>query len=852
MTDAVVASMPFFPFLDTFHPAKSDRPPLPRIIFNVTLPREDQPSRSNSYYQEKYTVTDVCRAINASGVCPSIEFVNTEDVYIDIDGTPLASNDPQYKLKVDASGMDKPADGSSLPVRPMWERMRVTVEFKPESEDAVVDPDAKWTTAERKQKSVVHQTPRAIHARGQASTYVLHQFTYQPRTNVTSLMILGKWARLLRYDHAGVVASERFDWRANDGALLAEFLSRLEHATPQEEGFDDSVGDLSDFDDKPEVVEEARKAMQEFSDGMLDVPIQDDAPLRTVTCWDDSQLDGAGVPTSRTLIATYPLGLNYSIVGRYTVSFVGYDVQQQCAYWVKDSWPINDPQFTKEGRIYEHLNAAGVPHLAAVECAGEVRWKSDNSVRRTRTHEFIGAKWLGLTANIHPLSHYRILFRDIGGPVSKFESTRQLVTALSHAIEAHSAAYHKANVLHRDISPGNILINRKGDGMLIDWDLALLYSNLEKDLTGRKPRTLWRTGTWAFLSVALLSQPNTKAHELSDDLESFFWVLLYVVLRYRYGPAAWADPSHDKDFQSYMLKLFEWRNWESDGTCYGGEPKSHFLAEQMGHLKRSDIRHLRDALNHKIPRPLRDLILQLRTDWDGFYKLMRAHEDADSDSDDAESGAEDNAPEDDALPPPPLPPEAPRSPSPPHPQKRSFSTLFDDSAHLETRFRDALAASGWPKHADPSLDRFPYIHLPARTRQSLQEGAPAPIRHTRSDVPQIRRARDPANNLHIEPTRREAADDARARVGGQFYTIEQPPSRGKKRTRASEESALESIPEEREPKMARFEARTVMMRRQDAGPPTEVLLRDEEDKLVKDEEGRLVVREAWSAPSARI
>ena len=58
---------------------------------------------------------------------------------------------------------------------------------------------------------------------------------------------------------------------------------------------------------------------------------------------------------------------------------------------------------------------------------------------------------------------------------------------------AHAVAYEKAHVLHRDISPGNILINRKGEGMLIDWDLALLYADAKKDLSNRKPQMLWRT-----------------------------------------------------------------------------------------------------------------------------------------------------------------------------------------------------------------------------------------------------------------------------------------------------------------------------------------------------------------------
>ena len=40
-------------------------------------------------------------------------------------------------------------------------------------------------------------------------------------------------------------------------------------------------------------------------------------------------------------------------------------------------------------------------------------------------------------------------------------------------------------------------------------------------------------GTWQFISIARLLDPWSRPHEVSDDLESFFWVLMYEVVRYR-------------------------------------------------------------------------------------------------------------------------------------------------------------------------------------------------------------------------------------------------------------------------------------------------------------------------------
>jgi hypothetical protein len=38
-------------------------------------------------------------------------------------------------------------------------------------------------------------------------------------------------------------------------------------------------------------------------------------------------------------------------------------------------------------------------------------------------------------------------------------------------------------------------------------------------------------GTWQFISLACLRDPSNRLHEVSDDLESFFWVLLYLVAK---------------------------------------------------------------------------------------------------------------------------------------------------------------------------------------------------------------------------------------------------------------------------------------------------------------------------------
>ncbi|ESK81051.1 other 1 protein kinase, partial [Moniliophthora roreri MCA 2997] len=119
--------------------------------------------------------------------------------------------------------------------------------------------------------------------------------------------------------------------------------------------------------------------------------------------------------------------------------------------------------------------------------------------------------------------HYFIVLKEIGRPLSEFRTTKELVTALRDALQAHTEAYRRG-ILHRDISIGNILINEDGGGLLIDWEFS-------KPIANPEVRVMARTGTWQFMSAHLLSnKPGTVEHTLVDDVESFFHVLCYVVL----------------------------------------------------------------------------------------------------------------------------------------------------------------------------------------------------------------------------------------------------------------------------------------------------------------------------------
>lgn len=80
------------------------------------------------------------------------------------------------------------------------------------------------------------------------------------------------------------------------------------------------------------------------------------------------------------------------------------------------------------------------------------------------------------------------MLETLRNPLNTFKSTQQPCRVIQDAVvgkccfvvgshllrvwTAHSAVYDHARILHRDISAGNIMINKDGSGLLINWDLS--------------------------------------------------------------------------------------------------------------------------------------------------------------------------------------------------------------------------------------------------------------------------------------------------------------------------------------------------------------------------------------------
>lgn len=105
-----------------------------------------------------------------------------------------------------------------------------------------------------------------------------------------------------------------------------------------------------------------------------------------------------------------------------------------------------------------------------------------------------------------------------------------------------STAHFEAKILHRDISVGNILFTRDGNGILIYWELCKYLSETTETRVNERTvcHFLWTSGYVEFMSVRLLEGTGT-VYWVGDDLQSFAHVLACVAARYVPNFMAWIE-----------------------------------------------------------------------------------------------------------------------------------------------------------------------------------------------------------------------------------------------------------------------------------------------------------------------
>ncbi|KAI5809917.1 hypothetical protein DFH27DRAFT_166563 [Peziza echinospora] len=367
---------------------------------------------------------------------------------------------------------------------------------------------------------------RAI--RGQLATYEAAQSGAQFRAHSFSLFIFGTFARFIRWDRRCAIVSARFEYGTSPNNYIADFLHRYSQLDDEGRGKDTTLTlePCSGGDCPPDMAEQLHNARISKAAPAT----RRNTELRKVLIPDQEDPD-----TLHPHIISYPLRfVTSSPFGRATRTFLAYNPATQRIVFVKDYWRPAVGGITKEGDIYKKLKENGVRHIAP--------FGHGNDIAGQKTIDLSKYEWAKAARST--LQHYRMSLRVIGGRLQDFPSTRVLVGAVADAMEGHDDAFWNADILHRDISIGNILIAQHqgqycsknapadeevdtiqvGSGFLIDWDVSVVTPT-----TG--PLRAERTGTWHFMSAALLDRSHSL-HSIEDDRESSFYVILYGALRY--------------------------------------------------------------------------------------------------------------------------------------------------------------------------------------------------------------------------------------------------------------------------------------------------------------------------------
>ncbi|TCD61937.1 hypothetical protein EIP91_007705 [Steccherinum ochraceum] len=452
-------------------------------------------------------------------------------------------------------------------------------------------------------------------SRGQLMDYFTEIFIRQHRTHVYGVSIHMNKAVFMRCDHAGISACDEFDF-VKDPTSFYTFFYRLGRMTDEQLGYDITVrpvpknhadaASLRAFKKKIKLAHHKIYYEQAFESSDLAFPLQ------CITIQD-------GQKTRRFLVAR-PRHFVPSEFGCCTKGFLAYDPEEDALRWCKDYWRPDAPGITSESGVYRKLQAKKVENIATLVCGGDVESPCANgppAVQRTRTQKY-------LRKHQTPRIHHRLILKEVGRPLHEYACGRELVSTVLDALIAHFYAYTLAEVLHRDVSGGNILIyeeqpndteeaksvseSRPDDaahdddddhpevdgikepqvrGLLNDWDMSKSLEQLKEP-----PSQGNRSGTWVFMSALLLAYPR-KPFELSDDMESFIHIIFWNILRFHTHTFT-EKPLNLSNFLSGTYEASETVN----GVLYG--PDAKLQAMKSGHMPWQVIASDRGNNLHKL------------------------------------------------------------------------------------------------------------------------------------------------------------------------------------------------------------------------------------------------------------
>ncbi|KAJ7717062.1 hypothetical protein DFH07DRAFT_346875 [Mycena maculata] len=369
-------------------------------------------------------------------------------------------------------------------------------------------------------------------------------------------------ARILRFDHAGFRATNSFKWITSQNAtVFPTFFWRLFNPD-REEGDnqcrmfgEDCTISVPTNNEKKEMYKRWMKTPSSRATPMsLEVATAHSRWVRAVQKQDDKDVGVRCFTIGPPLCESDGLFSRATRVDRVLIESDSNKVPS--VYALKDAWRqlSRRPEVDFYDVIHKYCETSGKASAGMAHNHGtlELSGQPGNTHHQTNS--------TGIGDDLAERRHLRTLLTPVGVPLRTYASTKSLVKGLQTAVEHHLIAY-EAGVIHRDISEGNILFDEVTlEAFLVDWDYAEFTPDglmnferwfpkraaeaKEKNYTNNDKSLKERTGTFSFLAIQILG--NTEVpHNASHDLESVYWLLVWIILRHTTFPGRTPTACHE-------------------------------------------------------------------------------------------------------------------------------------------------------------------------------------------------------------------------------------------------------------------------------------------------------------------
>jgi hypothetical protein len=236
----------------------------------------------------------------------------------------------------------------------------------------------------------------------------------QFRIHALTVLICGKFARLIRWDRDGATVTRRFNYDQRP-QTLADFFWCYAHLDRRQRGYDTSVSSAS-----PDDIQRIQRVEKQ---------LRENNPAHHEFC--KVMVPDRSSPEFEKpfIISSPPTYTARSPFGRATRAMLVFDMEVEAIVFLKDYWRPDVDGMQKEGKIYIILESKGVPNIAPFGKGNDLR------DYLTVTQTLRGEPWACWSRKTVLLRQYRMSLDVVGRHLTSFNSSREFVSAIADAME---------------------------------------------------------------------------------------------------------------------------------------------------------------------------------------------------------------------------------------------------------------------------------------------------------------------------------------------------------------------------------------------------------------------------------